>query len=146
MSKGPTPLAPITRLMRRVAIDEGSGCWLWQGATSAKSGYGRIRVGSRLDDSVKTVQAHRLSYELHVGPIPEGLDLDHLCRNRACVNPDHLEPVTHIVNCHRGDSAPQATCYRDHSEARQTFHNGIRRCLDCQTIRQEKYKAKRHGV
>jgi hypothetical protein len=70
-------------------------CWLWTGAVGS-SGHGRIRPHGRL------LQAHRWVYELLVGPIPEGLDLDHLCRIRRCVNPDHLEPVTRQLNLARG--------------------------------------------
>lgn len=68
-------------------------CWLWKGAL--KDGY-----GSQHSEG-KTWQAHRLIYTLLVGPIPEGLDLDHLCRVRHCVNPDHLEPVTRAENLRR---------------------------------------------
>ena len=63
------------------------GCWEWRGAGSA-NGYGSFRVGSR------NLCAHRVSYELLVGPIPAGLQIDHVCPNRRCVNPDHLEPVS----------------------------------------------------
>jgi hypothetical protein len=63
-----------------------------------RNGYGRIGYGG------KEPVAHRLIYELLVGPIPLGHILDHLCRNRNCVNPEHLEPVTHQVNTHRGDA------------------------------------------
>ena len=72
-----------------------SGCWIWLG-TANQWGYGRVqRLGKR------TV-AHRASYELACGPVPEGLELDHKCRVRLCVNPAHLEPVTRLENIMRG--------------------------------------------
>lgn len=95
---------PLVRLLRHVEVDRESGCWLWTGAVGTGTGYGRFRMGSRVDDTVRTEQAHRVSYELHVGPIPDGLHLDHLCRVRRCVNPDHLEPVTQAENNRRGVS------------------------------------------
>ena len=71
------------------------GCWLWTGSHNGL-GYGTIRsVGRKM-------YVHRYSYELLVGPIPAGLELDHLCRVPGCVNPDHLEPVTHAENLRRG--------------------------------------------
>lgn len=72
-----------------------TGCWEWQRAKDP-SGYGRMRS----DGSTRL--AHRVFYERANGPIPEGLPLDHLCRNPSCVNPDHLEPVTPAVNIQRG--------------------------------------------
>ena len=90
------------------------GCHNWLGAYD-HHGYGRF-----YDRKIKkAVFAHRTAYELFVGPIPEGLTLDHLCRNRGCVNPRHLEPVTHQVNILRGvglaaQRAKQTHCKRGH--------------------------------
>ena len=73
-------------------------CWVWTANAHKKSGYGKFGVKG------KTILAHRWSYTEEVGPIPEGLQLDHLCRNTACVRPDHLEPVPGKVNLLRGDT------------------------------------------
>jgi hypothetical protein len=83
----------IDRLSERTRT--GPGCWEWVGHLTPQ-GYGSL--GRRL--------AHRLVYEVAVGPIPAGLQLDHLCRNRRCVNPDHLEPVTSRENTLRGSGLP----------------------------------------
>jgi len=90
-----------SRLMRHRNITV-SGCWEWLGGRT-KNGYGLTNVGSRSGGAKrKTVYVHRASFELNVGPIPNGLELDHLCRNRLCFNPNHLELVTRAENTRRG--------------------------------------------
>lgn len=101
------------RLLRKVderhASDLVEGkCWIWKGATDPETGYGRITVDRR------TKYTHRVAYELHIGPIPVGLHVDHLCRVRACCNPAHLEPVTCKVNCERGVRAAKTHCPAGH--------------------------------
>lgn len=88
-----TPI--FDRLMAR--IDASGVCWEWTGATT--SGYGVIGRGGRGDGNALT---HRVMWEEMIGAVPQGLDLDHLCRNRACCNPDHLEPVDRATNVARG--------------------------------------------
>ncbi len=86
------------RLFARRLLEKtlfGDGCWEWQG-TDNRHGYGQLRLGSRYP------MAHRSMYELFRGPIPDGLVIDHLCRNTRCVRPSHLEPVTSAVNSQRG--------------------------------------------
>ncbi len=85
------------RLWRYISPEPNSGCWLWDGAAS--HGYGIL--GKKLGEK-RTRLAHRLLYQITKGNISEELDLDHLCRNTFCVNPDHLEPVTHKENMRRG--------------------------------------------
>jgi hypothetical protein len=81
-----------------VLVEPGLGeCWVWVGRLN-RNGYGRVALGGR------EPMAHRASYEAHVGPIPEGLVLDHLCRVRCCINPRHLEPVTVQENTLRGEA------------------------------------------
>lgn len=85
-------MPPAERFWLRVRKTD--TCWLWQAATT--NGYGVVKWDGRLQ------HAHRVAYRLLVGPIPTGLQLDHLCRVRGCVRPDHLEPVPQLVNMQRG--------------------------------------------
>ena len=104
------------RVMRRVTKTD-AGCWQWNGSTT-RNGYGQLRIGG------KHWMAHRFSYNELVGKIPDGKDLDHLCRNRRCVNPKHLEPVTRSVNLARGDTGKfkkrRVHCYRGHLWTKET--------------------------
>jgi hypothetical protein len=84
----------------RNKIDFTENCWIWKKKVS-KAGYGRYSV-RRKNLPTKDYTVHRIIYELLVGPVPQGLELDHLCRNRRCCNPAHLEAVTHKVNNNRG--------------------------------------------
>lgn len=118
-----------------------TGCFLWTGSVNG-SGYGQFWLGKRRD-------AHRVAYELYKGPVPDGLELDHLCRVRCCVNPDHLEPVTKKTNCLRGTSfaaqnAKKTHCPRGHAyDARNTtYSGGSRFCRACMSIRSKKYNSR----
>jgi hypothetical protein len=86
------------RVAERIRKDDESGCWVWTGHLG-RNGYGSIHIDR------KPRYAHRVVWELHRGPIPNGLPLDHLCRFRPCVNPDHLEPVTPAENNRRAKLA-----------------------------------------
>jgi len=136
----PVPLPPWPE---RYVVDE-NGCWIWTGYVDPKTGYGmRSRPkgqGSRL--------AHRQFFELHVGPIPEGLVIDHLCRVRACVNPGHLEAVTQRENLLRGVglSATKTgivACPNGHPYMDGSFYvdrGGSRRCRECARANKERYR------
>ncbi len=107
-------------------------CWLWLGSKSDR-GYGLIQG----DSERRLVGAHRASYELAGGKIPDGLDIDHLCRVRHCVNPAHLEPVTRQVNARRGAVGMKTACVHGHpyDEANTRMYHGVRVCRACNQLR-----------
>lgn len=87
---------PAVDRFREKYIIDSKECWIWTASTYPQ-GYGRFGYNYKIE------KAHRWSYEYFVGPIPEGKEIDHLCRMRNCVNPDHLEAVIHKENCKRGN-------------------------------------------
>ena len=119
------------------------GCWHWIGTREGKQ-YGRMYWKGAC------VTAHRLVYELERGPIPDGMVLDHLCRNHSCVNPDHLEVVTPYENAMRGISfasvnAKKSVCVRGHSLSNAVVSKGQRGrtqrvCRECANIRGRAYR------
>lgn len=133
----------IQRFADKVLV--GDGCWEWQG--TRRNGYGVMRRGGTNNHRIA---AHRFAWEFFRGPIPDGLVIDHLCRNTGCVNPAHLEPVKQRVNVLRGvslaaENAKKTHCKRDHEfTAENTMHvRGERRCRACANARYRAIRAKK---
>lgn len=122
-----------------------TGCLVWQGKRD-KQGYGRMYAYG-----TNSYLAHRFAYEQFIGPIPEGMQVDHLCRNQSCVNPEHLEAVTPLVNTHRsilarGLTIPVSHCVRGHAfdEANTRYNKrGDRACRACDRENQKRYAERR---
>ncbi len=138
------------RILDKIVFDtNGTGCWIWSGRRS-RNGYGQVDV------SREAKYVHRVVYETYEGAIPPGLDLDHLCRNRACCNPNHLEPVTRSVNLLRG-SGPSLT--RDRQAAKEYcpaghpyagdnlyMYDGRRGCKACRKNATSKYRERANNA
>ncbi len=138
--------ATIERILEWVTPEPNSGCWLWTGSLGG-NGYARLSINRKM------VAAHRAAYEFVKGPIPDGLELDHLCRVRSCVNPDHLEPVTHRENAIRGLAPGQLAarnkaithCPKGHPYAGGNLYitpSGCRNCVACNRAATRKWRAK----
>lgn len=126
--------AGLAGFMDRVMMEPMSGCWLWIGDCTRR-GYGRFQ---------RNQYAHRASYELFVGRIPDGLVIDHKCRTLCCVNPDHLEAVTQKTNVRRGDAAKvkKQTCKLGHPLSRRQPASQLV-CVICQNERARAYRARK---
>lgn len=138
---------PIARVYERLNVvgDEGS-CWLWPGAKA--HGYGQVYGGGRM------LRVHIVVYEAEVGPVPDGLELDHLCRVRACARPSHLEAVTHVENMRRSASRggvlaapviPLTECKRGHPfDEVNTYKrpDGSRQCRTCHAAANVRYRTR----
>lgn len=132
-----------SRVLANVVRAE-SGCWVWAGRKD-RHGYGLIKIG-------RTPRfAHRVSFEAWMGPIPEGLQIDHLCRVRDCCNPEHLEPVSSRENTMRSPVAPAAVnsrktkCKNGHDLAGENLYvspNGYRHCRECRRQASARWRAK----
>lgn len=136
------------RVESYIGADPETGCWPWLG-TIASDGYGHVRVEGVIRP------AHVVVWLLRIGPIPDGLQLDHLCRNRACVRPDHLEPVTPRTNTLRSPIAPAAVnarkthCVHGHEFTEANTYMTLdkmgkwhRSCRACHALRERKRKGR----
>lgn len=127
------------RLQQKIEVSD--ACWEWLAARHP-DGYGKVYWQGKVE------YAHRVIYELLVGAIPDGLVSDHLCRNRGCVNPRHLEPVTQRVNLLRGETLiaenmTKSTCPRGHPY--YVTRKGYRRCRTCERGWARDYHARQLG-
>lgn len=134
--------ATVSRFLSKVQFE--NDCWIWTGTISR--GYGQFRFAGA------TQRAHRFGYQILVGEIPAGLVLDHLCCNKACVNPDHLEPVTQNENINRAGTLAimreaklsRTHCKRGHRyDSKNTYvkRNGARDCRQCKADRRSERTA-----
>jgi hypothetical protein len=136
----------LTNFQRiNMKVDTSTDCWLWTG-TIGTEGYGQMWTEKQRNEP-----AHRVCYEMFRGPVPVGLELDHLCRNRRCVRPDHLEAVSHQENTLRGigptaANARKNTCLRGHLYTQKTMRvtcRGLRVCKTCVSLRRAAIRAER---
>lgn len=120
-------------------VNKTNSCWVWTAGLNSNNGkgYGQFYLNG------KKVKSHRLSYEITIGKIPDGMVLDHLCRNRQCVNPDHLEPVTNRENVLRGDThssghnRAKTHCPSGHEYSEENTRlskSGYRKCKTCHRL------------
>jgi hypothetical protein len=144
MENSPLSEADRVRFWSYVEQEPNSGCWLWTGAING-CGYGFISVSGEMH------RAHRVAFELCRGAIPEGLQLDHLCRVRRCVNPDHLDPVSQRENVLRGTgitaaNAAKTHCPRGHAYADNAYVRPGRTDRECRLCNKERHQRYRQAI
>lgn len=146
---GPKPRPEKDRFFEKIRLNEETGCIEWTAGTNGV-GYGTLKV--KTDEGYKHKYAHRWFYEYHRGEIPEGLHLDHLCRNTLCVNHEHLEAVTPKENLLRGVgfsgiNARKTHCIKGHELSGENLYvsptTGYRRCMECARERDKKRRPKK---
>jgi hypothetical protein len=133
--------ADVDRFFAKVTAVAHTACWHWR-ATLKADGYGQVCIDKR------TRRAHRVAYEMAIGPIPDNLDLDHRCRERSCVNPAHLEPVTRAENLRRQGSAV-THCPLGHEytvENTEIGTRGGRSCRECGRARNRVRSRRRYAA
>ena len=133
----------LERFTQKIAepFDVHNDCWLWT-ACKNRRGYGEFQFNG------KRTHAHRVAYQLFVGPIPEGYHVDHMCKNKACVRPDHLQVLTHFEST-RQAQGDKTHCPRGHeySEINTYRHrDGSRQCKTCHIEWERIYRGRRHGI
>lgn len=124
--------SPIERFIRQFRVNDETGCWEWTGKLR-KDGYAEFHAEI-------TMRAHRFAYVHHIGTIPEGMQIDHLCRNRSCVNPDHLEAVTHAENMRRSARALLTHCPHGHPYDDENTYRPPRGGRECRICREARHK------
>ena len=139
---------PVDLVLRGITVSR-LGCWE---PKQKPTPYGYVRIQDKRGPKLKNIMAHRLIYEHFNGPIPDGLQIDHLCRNRACCNPAHLEPVTQQENIARGECSQwrleHTHCPNGHeyTEANTRIEKtGARRCRTCLNQLSRDYKRRKRA-
>lgn len=138
-------LDPQERILRHVSMEPMSGCWIWTGYVD-QNGYGSTYLGFRADNTHRTAFAHRVAYLAFRGPIPPELELDHRCRLRCCVNPDHLEPVTGKINQKRGVNTPASRTHCPRGHEYNFMSTGLRYCRICTKESARRQRARKRGA
>jgi len=141
------PASTERRLLEKIEKQKGSDCWFFTGS-KLPSGYGILWNG------VRPIGAHRISFQLYRGEITDGMEIDHICNNRSCVNPEHLQLLTHKENMRKssalmGINARKTHCKRDHELSGDNLHitpRGARQCKECMRMHARNAKARKRDA